>query len=1001
MSETTTCTQCGARLPSGGPRNAAGEPQCPQCLLLLGLGDVQETPPLDATSLGPGSFGGGGLETPDRIGPYRVLETIGEGGMGVVYLAEQEEPIRRRVAVKVIKLGMDTAQVIARFEGERQALALMSHPNVARVLDAGATATGRPYFVMEYVEGVPISDYCDAHQLDLRQRLALFQQACDAIQHAHQKGIIHRDVKPSNVLVSHESDRPVVKVIDFGVAKAIDQRLTERTVFTHHGMLVGTPDFMSPEQASGEPGAVDTRTDVYALGVLLYLLVVGVLPFDSGELRRAAYDEIRRRIREEEPPRPSTRLSSLGAASGAAARARRTDPGSLVRELRGDLDWIVMKALDKQPERRYGTPTELAADLERHLHDQPVVARPPSAAYKLTKLVRRHRLAVTAAAAVLLALVAGAGVATWQAVRATRAERAALREADTAQQVSDFVVGLFELSDPAVARGEAVTAREILDQGRRRIDDELADRPLVRARMMGVIGEIYRKLGLYEEAAPLLESTLEVRRQRLGEDDVEVARAMQALGDLRADAGDDAAAEPLLVRAGELYAATLGAGSPEWAAAASDLSDVVRRLDRVDQAVELQQRALEVRQAALGPRHPEVADSLAALATLHYHQGDFATAEGFYRRALEIREEALGPDHPQVAQNLSRLGSCVGRLGRYDEEEPLQVRALAIYRKVYGRRHSLVAEGYDNLAALRARQGRLEEARQGFAEALSIYEEIFGPEHQRISLPCKNLARVLMLQGDFRGAEAYVRRSLHVDEQGYGPEAYWTGASHATLAEVLSKQARYAEAEEHLHRALEIYAATVGPEQYQYAQALKSLGQVEMEQGRLDDAEGHLREALAKVEAATGADSPSTGEHLETLGDLLLRRGELAEARELLERSLAVSEAKLGAGHPTTALTYRLLAAVHRRQGDGEEAERLYRRSLEIAETVHGPDHLDVAAALDGLAGLLAERGDAATAGELYRRALTIRRGKLGDRHPDTVATATALARLGGRAVRG
>ena len=494
MSETPRCSQCGAEL---GPE-AALDGQCLQCLLLLGIDDTDEEATAEAKSseMPVGKPGARTLRTPERVGPYRILERIGEGGMGVVYLAEQQEPIRRRVALKLIKLGMDTEQVIARFESERQALALMSHPNVARVLEAGATAEGRPFFVMEYVAGIPITDYCDRYHLSLRERLELFLQACEAIQHAHQKGLIHRDIKPSNVLVTTEEDRPVVKVIDFGVAKATTQRLTERTLFTRHGILVGTPEYMSPEQAEGGGLDVDTRTDVYSLGVLLYVLMVGALPFDSEDLRRAGFDEIRRRIREDAPPRPSTRVSSLGPESVPAAKNRRTDLTTLTRELKGDLDWIVMKALEKEPPRRYGSPSDLAAEIRRHLSDQPVLARPPSAVYRLHKLVRRHRLVVAATVLVVLALVGGAAVSTWQAVRATRAERLALEEAETARQVADFVVDLFELSDPGVARGETVTAREILERGRRRIEDGLRDRVRVRRQFEDPVRRPYPFIGV-------------------------------------------------------------------------------------------------------------------------------------------------------------------------------------------------------------------------------------------------------------------------------------------------------------------------------------------------------------------------------------------------------------------------------------------------------------------------------------------------------------------------
>ena len=341
------------------------------------------------------------------IGRYKLLEEIGEGGMGVVYMAEQQEPVRRKVALKIIKPGMDTREVIARFEAERQALALMDHPNIAKVLDAGATDAGRPYFVMELVHGIPITEYCDQNNLTTRERLELFVQVCQAVQHAHQKGIIHRDLKPSNMLVTLHDGVPVPKIIDFGIAKAIDQQLTEKTLFTGFGQMIGTPLYMSPEQAELSGLDVDTRSDIYSLGVLLYELLTGSTPFDQERLREAGYDEIRRMIREEEPPRPSTRISTLGEAATTVSAHRKTDPAKLSQLLRGELDWIVMKALEKDRTRRYETASDFARDIQRYLHDEPVEARPPTLADRLAKWCRRHRPVVWAAGAVLgVALVA-------------------------------------------------------------------------------------------------------------------------------------------------------------------------------------------------------------------------------------------------------------------------------------------------------------------------------------------------------------------------------------------------------------------------------------------------------------------------------------------------------------------------------------------------------------------------------------------------------------------
>ena len=359
-------------------------------------------------------------ETGRTIGPYHLLQQIGEGGMGEVWVAEQHKPIHRRVALKLIKAGMDTKQVIARFESERQALAMMDHPAIAKVYDAGETDEGRPYFVMEYVQGIPITTYCDQNRLTTQERLELFRHICEGVQHAHQKAIIHRDLKPSNILVAMQDGVAVPKIIDFGVAKATAQSLTERTMYTELGVMIGTPEYMSPEQAEMTGQNVDTRTDVYSLGAILYELLVGALPFDPKELRRAGFDEIRRKIREEDPPKPSTKLSTMGDASTTQAQNRRMERPALIRQIRGDLDWITMKALEKDRTRRYGSPSEMAADIERYLHHQPIVARQPSTAYKAKKFVRRHRIGVGVAASIAMLLVAFSITTALQAHRIAR-----------------------------------------------------------------------------------------------------------------------------------------------------------------------------------------------------------------------------------------------------------------------------------------------------------------------------------------------------------------------------------------------------------------------------------------------------------------------------------------------------------------------------------------------------------------------------------------------------
>jgi serine/threonine protein kinase len=453
-----------------------------------------------------------------NIGGYRVLKQIGEGGIGAVFLAEQSHPVRRNVALKVIKLGMDTQQVIARFEAERQALAMMNHPHIAKVFDAGSTEFGRPYFVMELVDGIPITDYCDQNRLNVRQRQELFIQVCQAVQHAHQKGLIHRDIKPSNVLVSTMDDRPVAKVIDFGIAKATGANSSDKTLFTEWRQLVGTLEYMSPEQADGSLD-IDTRTDVYSLGVVLYELLTGTTPFEGRELRAKTYEEIQRTIRDVEPPKPSTRLSKTRSPDLAARR--RVEPRQLNASIRGELDWIVMKCLEKDRARRYESAAALAADIFHHLADEPVAAAAPSRTYRLRKFVRRNKVPVFAATAVVVALVAGvigttAGLIIARQQRAVAQKRAqeARDQASIAQAVSQFQADMLASADPRKLLGNKVTVLQVVTAAVKELDEgKLEDQPLVEAAVRETIGNTLQSLGSYDEAEPNLRKALELRRK--------------------------------------------------------------------------------------------------------------------------------------------------------------------------------------------------------------------------------------------------------------------------------------------------------------------------------------------------------------------------------------------------------------------------------------------------------------------------------------------------------
>ena len=575
------------------------------------------------------------------IGPYKLLQVIGEGGMGVVYMAEQEKPVRRKVALKIIKPGMDSKQVIARFEAERQALAMMDHANIARVLDAGTTDKDLPYFVMELVQGVPITDYCDANQLSPRERLELFVPVCRAIQHAHQKGIIHRDVKPSNVLVTLYDDKPVPKVIDFGVAKAVESRLTEKTLFTQYGAMVGTFEYMSPEQADMNALGVDTRSDVYSLGVLLYEMLTGTTPLDREQLREAAFGEIVRRIKEEEPPRPSIRLST-SASIGKVAEARQSDPAKLTSLVRGELDWIVMRCLEKDRKRRYDGANDLAKDVERYLADEQVEACPPTLSYQFRKTFRRHRGAILTASAFAAILLLATGTSLWFGVSATRARNQAFEAEQVAQEqrdkakaatadaeaVTDFVMdSIFAAADPNVEGSRDITLKEVLDQSLERLEEQFPKSSLVEASIKLRLGKLCEDLKENRWAAPgwpLIVETRKIREQLLEPDHPDVLTALETEIQYDSEFAGSLEKRRRLYelsksRFGEDHANTLRARGMVLAV------EIYLARNEPEKLKEYEQDWMELRavqRAMLGRTHPDVLSTEDQLAYLYNLQGN-------------------------------------------------------------------------------------------------------------------------------------------------------------------------------------------------------------------------------------------------------------------------------------------------------------------------------------------------------------------------------------------
>jgi serine/threonine protein kinase/tetratricopeptide (TPR) repeat protein len=739
------------------------------------------------------------------IGPYKLLQQIGAGGFGVVYMAEQEKPVRRVVALKIIKPGMDTSQVIARFESERQALALMDHPNIAKVLDAGATAFGHPYFVMELVKGVPITEFCDKKQSPPEARLKLFIDVCHAIQHAHHKGIIHRDIKPSNVMVTLHDGVPVVKVIDFGVAKATVQKLTERTLFTAYGQMLGTPAYMSPEQAEMSGLDIDTRSDVYSLGVLLYELLTGTTPVEAEHLRAAGYAEMQRLIREQDAPRPSTRFSSLGDTASVVAVNRGLDVKQLVQLLSGDLDWIVMKSLEKDRNRRYDTPGSFAEDVERYLRHEAIVARPPSTAYRVRKFAQRNRGAVLTGTVVAAALLAGIAVSTWQALRARRAEAAALAAADEAtarEAETKAVLGFVEDRIFAAARpvgqemglGLEVTLRRAIEAALQYVNESFATEPLIEARLRLTLGTSFLYLSDGKTAAEQEEAALAIYKRLRGPDDPDTLSAMNSLGTAYDLLGRQEEALKLREATFAKRKAILGPNDPDTIASMNKLGVSYGRIGRYADALKIDQEVLSRAETVLGKDHPETLLAMNSLANAYYYLGRYDDALKLREETLALYKQKLGPDHPDTLRARANLASSLDLVGRMQEALKLREETFALRRAKLGPDHSATLLTMNALGESYARLGRNADALKIREETLALRKAKLEPSHPDTLQSMNDLA------------ETYATLDRHADALKLRQEAYALrkaklGADHpdtvyslAELASSLLKVGRDAEA---------------------------------------------------------------------------------------------------------------------------------------------------------------------------------------------------------------
>ncbi|NRB74832.1 MAG: serine/threonine protein kinase [Verrucomicrobiales bacterium] len=874
-----------------------------------------------------------GHKVGSTIGPYKLVKVLGQGGFGVVYEAKQTEPVKRTVALKVIKPGMDSEEVIARFDAERQALAMMDHPNIARVYEAGTSDSGHPYFAMELCHGTPLTQYCDKHNLKLSQRLELFLTVCRAVQHAHQKTVIHRDIKPSNILVSEQDGKPVPKVIDFGIAKALNQDLTNRTINTGVGMVIGTPQYMSPEQAAADPNDVDTRSDVYSLGIVLYELLTGSTPLKIETLHKLAVDEMLKHVREAEPIKPSSRIwderdTKVGQDT---ATHRMTNPSRLHRIVRGELDWILLKALENDRDRRYESVAALAEDIENFQHHDAVSATPPSFSYRMRKFARKYRAPLLTSAALFIALLAGAIVSVTQAVRADRARQ-------EAEAVTNFLVSTFQSPDP-YRDGQSITVAEMLDEAASQVHESFADSPKVRSRLLDTIGRTYSSLGLDEQAAELHAENAELLRE---------ATFSSASGRLTADyltgraltrIGRWQESVPLLEKTGKDLLRTKGANHELTLACRQALASAYATAGRYEDAVSLLNEVVTIREKQNKPYEPSVLLAREELANTHFIASDYESAAPIYESVLEARR--ANPDHRNqgIPEVLSNLADTYQQLGREEEAEAL------------------------------------------VQEALDLSVATFGDDHQMTYRTRTRFAMILSENGENERAVMHLEESVAGLKNSLGLSHHSTLDTMRNLAVVLGSLGWHDKAVENLQAVTEASTALLGSDNPSTLHARNSLAIALVRTGKYEEAEKIYRDTLEHWITTQGENYAETVRVRQNLGglyfDYMNRRGEAVTQQE---HALESIQRIHGEKHPKTLLARSILGRYHGVLGNTDATiETLEPIINELVTQL--PDHIEVPRAALALATAYDEAGRTQEAEVLFLQAVTTSRVRF-DRNP-------------------
>lgn len=985
------------------------------------------------------------LKPGDSIGVYTVREPLGEGGMGSVFVAEQGHPVRRKVALKIIKPGMDTKQVIARFGAERQTLALMDHPNIAKVFDAGSTPEGRPFFVMELIRGIPITEYCDQVKMTTRERLQLFTTVCTAVEHAHQKGIIHRDLKPSNVLITEIDGRPVAKVIDFGVAKATGGQISADTVYSNFAQALGTPLYMSPEQTSLSGVDVDTRSDVYSLGVMFYELISGTTPFAREELKNASYEEMCRMIREVDPPRPSDRLSTLEMSeSSTISENRQVDHRKLKNAVQGELDWIAMKALDKDRNRRYESATAVARDIHRYLDDQSVEACPPSTSYRLHKFVRRNSALLTTACLILFSLLVGLGVAVWQTklamqerTQAQAANEKAEQEAAIALAVSEFLrEDLLGKIEPRETPDTEVKLRTILGRAASEIDGRFEGQPLVEAAIRESIGWAYLSLGKYKLAEPHLARAVELARENLGNDARQTLEYTSQMAVLIDKLGRPLESEKLLKQTHQSQIRVFGRDHKKTLWTQDRLAEILLKRRRFAEADELFYNSLNARRGKLGDAHIEtlrsgeyLASSLAVqkklveaeqlahetltkrsrtlggehrdtlrsielLAGVFELQDKHVESERLYKEKLEQVKSTLGEEHPSTVRLMRRLAQCYRRQRRHNEAEALCLKTLEISDRTLGREHSQTTAIMRELAAMYVEQGRNAEAEDLLQETLEIYKRTGGEEHE-MTLSIQALLAVLFEnRGQYENAEALCSVVLEARKRLLGNEHPQTLSAMDMFAVIQSRLGRADDAFE-LHKKVgKVRERVLGKEHHSTLASMENIAVCYVGQREYQKAANILEEVVEVYRRTADIEDQGFIDALGKLAGIKVLMGFYEEAEPLRVQAIELFTRTLGKEHPETLNQIRYLADGFRKTNRYEEAQELLEDVFDAQCRVIGVEHPDALRCAGTLANVYADRSLYRKAAELRYKTQAVARQKFGDKHAITHKLTVNMANL-------